>query len=231
MPDFENREGELFRKDEKEQPITSYGELDIESGNLISSPPLAGGKFELEKIDKVKVHKDFFSSILKPALILTAITLVVALLLGFANAVTKDKIAELAEKAQSDAMKAVLPAATEYKESADTGTVKIFEGSAAGEVVGYAAKASPIGFGGAIDLVVGVDTSGNILGLKIISMSETPGIGTKITDPAFYGQFGSGEVDTISGATISSSAVIRGANEAVAAVKELLGIGGDGNGQ
>jgi len=101
---------------------------------------------------------------------------------------------------------------------------------AAGDPVGYAIVSAIPGFQDTVRLIFGFDPkSGKLLGMKVLESKETPGLGDKIEkDEAFVGQFTgvetpivarrrgkSGNVDTITGATISSRAVIRIINEAI----------------
>jgi len=99
--------------------------------------------------------------------------------------------------------------------------------------IGYAIRTlTPVkGYGGDIEMFVGFSEAHEISGIKILSFSETPGLGTKIEESSFVNQFvgqladkvfsiGSGstedgEVTAVSGATISSAAFISGVNNAV----------------
>ena len=101
-----------------------------------------------------------------------------------------------------------------------------------GDFAGYSITVAPQGFGGAINMIVGIDTDFNYTGIKIVSMAETPGLGAKAQEKEFYSQFADGkkgtltvvknnpnpkenEIQAISGATISSKAVTDGANYAL----------------
>ena len=82
--------------------------------------------------------------------------------------------------------------------------------------------ASPKGYGGTIRLLVGVNAAGTVQGLAVLEQKETPGLGAKIKDDGFRGQFkglriidtrwkvrkDGGDVDEITAATISSRAVV-----------------------
>jgi len=94
-----------------------------------------------------------------------------------------------------------------------------------GRTIGYAFRVMPKGYGGTIDMIVGVDTKGRVLGIKILSMKETPGLGSKAAEPKFLGQFigktsrsplkAKKDVDVITGATITSQAVSDGVKDAL----------------
>ncbi len=109
----------------------------------------------------------------------------------------------------------------------DADAQKIYVGfDADGRVTGVAAKAAAAGFQDVITLIYGFDpASGKLLGMKVLENKETPGLGDKIEkDLAFVAQFeqatpplkavkrgsgAAGEIDAITGATISSRAVVR----------------------
>lgn len=109
-----------------------------------------------------------------------------------------------------------------------------------GTRVGVAVTAAEPGFQELLTLMIGFDPeSGSLLGFKVLDQKETPGLGDKIElDSAFRNQFARktppltgvkgrpggtrSEVQTITGATISSRAVIRIINHAVAKWQPLL---------
>ncbi len=109
----------------------------------------------------------------------------------------------------------------------------VYEGKGAdGKTAGYCVKAEPNGYGGAISMMVGVDGEGVVRGVKIITMSETPGLGARAKEPEFTGGYegksgeikvkksgtpGDSEISAISGATITSKAVTEGVNAAIEA--------------
>ena len=90
-------------------------------------------------------------------------------------------------------------------------------------VVGYCVELASPGFGGDISMTVGFEADGSILGVSIVSLSETPGLGSRVQEATYLeqyrGQSGTltlGEdVDAIAGATVSSRAVLDGVNRAV----------------
>jgi electron transport complex protein RnfG len=125
------------------------------------------------------------------------------------------------------------PPATGGRGSAE----KIYVGfDAKGKATGVAVKAAAAGFQDVITLIYGFDpTTGTLLGMKVLENKETPGLGDKIEkDLAFVAQFqnatppleavkratgAAGEVDAITGATISSRAVVRIINESLARLR------------
>ena len=159
---------------------------------------------------------------------LTVICIAVAALLGAVDHFTRPTIEENERNEKQSAIKSIFgdDVTTELisGEDADNEVYLIFRD---GKVYGYCAETAPSGFGGEIKMMVGVDSAGAVCGVTVVSMSETPGLGSRTNSPAFLDQFVGkrGElaigvdVDAVSGATISSDAVTRGVSEAL-----LLGI-------
>jgi electron transport complex protein RnfG len=95
-----------------------------------------------------------------------------------------------------------------------------------GKPIGYAYRVSPKGYGGAIDMVVGIDLNGRVAGVKIISMKETPGLGMRASEAGFLKQLigktvksplrAKKDIDAITGATVTSQAVADGVKQALA---------------
>ena len=172
--------------------------------------------------------------VLRLAGTLLLITSVVAALLAGVNSITAPKIAELSAQKTQEAIEAVLPGGgEEVAFTDDTGLVTtVYQGEA-----GYAVKVAPVGFDSAITMMVGVDTEGNVLGISGIDQSETAGLGavcaaSTSAGEAFRGQFvgmsgevtvskDGGQVDAITGATITSRAVCKGVSAALACVANM----------
>ena len=181
--------------------------------------------------------KDMF----KLGLNLLIISAVAALLLAFNNNVTADTIAKRNEQANAEARKLVLESAQDFEQVKDAKTdnskgVKVSEiyeaKDASGNTVGYTLKVLPSGYGGTIELMVGIDSAnGQVSGINVVSNSETAGLGAKATDPEFSDQYkgkpleelsvlkngtpGDTEIKAISGATITSTAVTNGVDAAI----------------
>ncbi len=179
-------------------------------------------------------------SIVKTGFILFVIGFLCTLILSVCNYMTKDTIENLAAESEREAMVSTLSEADRFTELPDIGegiVTGVFEGVDKDKnTVGYCVKVSPVGYGGAISMVVGVNTKGEITGVDIVSMSETPGLGAKASDEGFIGQYkgksgGVGviksgtpkdnEISAISGATVTSKAVTQGVNAALDIVKKL----------
>ena len=121
--------------------------------------------------------------IIKLGLVLFVITAVTGLILGAVHTITLEPIREAQAREKNEALAATLPGATEFKKlqpSENAGIIKeIYEGSSGGKTVGYNFTVTPKGYGGPIELIVGISNEGRVMDIKILSHSETPGLGAK----------------------------------------------------
>lgn len=180
-----------------------------------------------------KTKNSAFLYVLRLGVILLLITAVVAALLGLVNSITADRIAQLQAEKTEQAMAAVLAEGvtvgdeiTEYQD--DSGLVQ----SVYATSDGYVIQVAPSGFGGEIQMMVGVNSQGAVTGISIISHSETAALGanaaaTTQVGSSFRGQFvgqsgtlavtkDGGTIDALTGATVTSRAVTSGVNAALA---------------
>lgn len=193
--------------------------------------------------------------IILDTLSLVVITVAAGLLLSTVHGLTEDKI-ELAEKEERLSSYRVV-----FEQAADFKDVENFEQTASnvsdkfnpgvtveeakcaldsnGNIIGAVISAtSANGYGGNINLSVGVDLSNTITGMRVTSMSESPGYGAHCQDEDFQEQFkgicgavsfvkdgssGPGEIDMISGATMTTSAVTEAVNAALEFADYYLG--------
>lgn len=179
------------------------------------------------------------NNILKLGLNLFIICAIAAGLLAGTNQITEPIIAQRNEQANNEARQTVLPGVSDfkvldkskYKNDGSVEIVEVYEGLNGSDVAGYTIKALPGGYGGSIEIMVGIKSDGTISGINIGNMTETPGLGAKAKEEAFYGQYagkpatelsviksgtpGETEIQAISGATITSTAVTTGVNAAV----------------
>ena len=126
-------------------------------------------------------------STLKNMLIsLGGIALVCALLLGVVNALTENKIAQVQAAKTQAAIAKVVPAfegsVVDTLVLVDTQEYLVHKAMAGGNIVGYALETVTTGFGGPINMMVGFSSDGDIYSTAVVSHSETPGLGAKITD-------------------------------------------------
>lgn len=160
-------------------------------------------------------------------LVLFLVSLVAALALAGTNEMTKDAIAQRALEAAEAARKAVLGTADTFEQlqvPEGIGVDNGYKGLKDGQIVGYVAQSTVKGYGGEIEVVIGMEPDGALTGISVggPSFSETAGLGDKAKEPAFTSQFKGlklpaqlrDNVDAISGATITSTAVVLGVNQA-----------------
>ena len=177
--------------------------------------------------------------IIKIGLTLFAITAVSATLLATVNKLTAPLIAENQTKKTYTSMKKVIPDSKEFQAIDVTGTEKISEAYLAldenKEKTGVCVISSANGYGGEIKVLTAV-VNGKICGIDILSHTETPGLGAKATNPDFKEQFegktggislvksgaSGNEINAISGATISSTAVTEAVNIALEFSSEVV---------
>ena len=189
-------------------------------------------------MSEATVDKVSFNDALKKALhlggTLFAVTAVTGILLGLVENVTSKAILQAEIEARNEAYKIVMPAGKSFEDVEAkpddfvTGVVKASDESG---VVGWCVNVSSKGYGGMVGFVVGIMKDGSVKAINILNHSETPGLGAKSTEPEFYGQFADrttlplkvvkgeasnpDEISAISGATITSNAVVSGVNGAV----------------
>ena len=193
-------------------------------------------------------------SMIKNALILFAITLVAGVLLGLVYQVTKDPIAYQEKLAQDKANQSVFAAAATFEDvTVDTTlaasdladypgvTIESVKKAldSAGNALGYVIQVKSKGYGDFIEYTVGITNEGNINGISIIKIAETPGLGMnaeKVISPQLVdkaatifnvvksGQLSDSatQIEAISGATITSRAVTNGVNAAVTYFNNVL---------
>ena len=184
----------------------------------------------------MKTNENIALYVLRLAGTLLAICLVVAVALAAVNGITAPVIEELNAAKTQEAISAVLPGGfdSEITDYADaTGIVsKIYQGEG-----GYAVEVGPGGFDNTITMMVGIDNEGKVLGISVVSHTETAGLGAVAADGtpkgiAFREQFvgatgfvavskDGGTMDAITGATITSRAICVGVNAALDAVAGL----------
>ena len=161
---------------------------------------------------------------------------VAGLALGLTNMVTAGAIEEQQIKAAQAARKTVLPAAETFtKAAAPEGMKDAFAGyDASGALVGKTGTIVTKGYGGEIEITVGIDGNGAVTGVSVggASFAETAGLGARSKEPWFMEQFigkvspiaivkDGGEVDAITSATITSRAVTNAVDDAVLALGSL----------
>ncbi|MBI5554243.1 MAG: RnfABCDGE type electron transport complex subunit G [Elusimicrobia bacterium] len=165
--------------------------------------------------------------LVKFGLLLMLVCSLAAAALAYTYAKTKPVIEQRKIETEKEAIQSVFPQAAEIKiVIKDKENFKVVFDQNQKEL-GVAMKAAPAGYGGPIEMLVGVTREGKVSAIKIMNQNETPGLGTKTTEPKFYEQFAGkqdqelalkkdgGAIEAITAATISSRAVAKGVQAAV----------------
>lgn len=217
---------------------------------------------EEEKVDSdAKTSKFDAKGFVNAIVVLFAITVVMGAALGVVNDVTKEPIANTKAQAKLDAISRVYPDAVEIKEiqygpeeyEILSANVQEYTKTTAfvdeilvavdreGNNIGYViTTTSPEGYGGNIQLMVGISFDGVIQGLEFLTINETVGFGLNAKEPEFINQFvgkeatlfeytkqgatEANQIDAISGATITTAAVVDAVNMAEMLVYLLGGV-------
>ncbi|NCB05315.1 MAG: hypothetical protein EOM69_07305, partial [Clostridia bacterium] len=125
---------------------------------------------------------------------LCIITLVAAILLGLTNTVTEGPIAQAALVAANEARIAVMPDADGFDELplADGSQVdNVYKATKGGQLVGYTSTVTTQGFGGPVEVTLGLDLTGKLTAISVggTNFQETAGLGAQAKEPGFTDQF------------------------------------------
>lgn len=175
------------------------------------------------------------SNMTNMVLCLSSVCLICAAVLGSVFALTKGPIAQAAAAEARAAIAQVLPEGGEISEALSANGYEYYEDRRDSSVMAYAVKSSTSGFGGLLTLMVGVLPDGTIYNTKVLSHSETPGLGAKCnSDQGFMSQWkgfaadkklsvkkDGGDVDAITASTITSRAYSQAVLQARELVKSL----------
>ena len=175
--------------------------------------------------------------VIKISVILTGVCVICGILLALVYGLSKERIAINAQKRITAAIETLAPQATEVMPvtAAANSAYKLFDRQS--EFIGYALIAAGQGYQGNIKMIAIVDADlSRLQGIEIIESSETPGLGAKIQDTFFKEQFRNlnvapkisytkeaittdNQIKAITGATVSSRAVVNILNQRLAQLK------------
>lgn len=192
------------------------------------------------------------NTIVKDTFALTLITLIAGVLLGLVYNITAEPIAAEQARSKAEAYQAVFQDADSFEVVADTEVPELESYldengytadnidevmqavDASGNPLGYAfTVTSSQGYGGDIQLAMGVQSDGTVNGISFLSISETAGLGMKADTDDFKNQYAGkqvekfeytksgatqeNQIDAISGATITTNAVTDAVNAGLCA--------------
>ncbi|ONI43862.1 hypothetical protein AN639_02075 [Candidatus Epulonipiscium fishelsonii] len=222
--------------------------------NSVANKPVQNNSVANKPVQNNNVKskiKDIFdkNEIAKNTAILTTITLCSGLFVGFVYELTKGPIAMAKAGAAQEAYKEVfadakniLPYtdfdATKAKELLDNAgfvddtIVEVLVANDGNNELGHVMSVTAHnGYGGDITFAIGITLDGNVNGIKMLTINETPGLGMNATNEEFTSKFANkkaqmfnvtksgstneSEIDAISGATITTEAIVTGVNAAL----------------
>lgn len=172
----------------------------------------------------------------RPALTLFIICFVMTALLAVTNQMTKSKVEEMKQQSEAQSRQIVLPDATVFETKDATYAV----GKKGGDLVGYVFTTKAKSYGGDLNVLTGISKEGKVTGVVLLSINDTPGLGLNAQKDSFRNQYKQavpekgftviksgdpkdGEIEAMTGATITSKAVTNAVNDAVAAYQKIKG--------
>ena len=162
---------------------------------------------------------------LVPVTFLTLVVLISVTLLVFTESFTSPIVEKRLRQQLVDQMVDIFPDIEDFDYNEEIDIYTLYNST--GESLGYAFLAVGAGYGGDISILVGLENAQTVKGIIILSHTETPGIGSRAIESAFLDQFsglaisdiafekdgGLIKSDSVTGATVSSSAIIKAVNE------------------
>lgn len=162
----------------------------------------------------------------KPIVVLGVICAVSSALLAATHSVTQPIIDANAIATANAARTALLPEADSFTQNTNVRVDGVTEVYVADNGAGAVITAEASGYGGAVPVMVAFNSEGKIEAVQFLDNDETPGLGQKVKDEAFSGQFAGKDaapltlgtdIDAITGATVSSRAAANAVNKAIEA--------------
>lgn len=178
-------------------------------------------------IEAIKKNRE---DIIKPVGVLLAICIIIPLALSVTNKVTAKKIAELEAANSKKNMQSLIDA--DNFEECENGEITYYAAINGGKTAAYIFTESSKGYGGDVSVMTAIKPNGTVAGVAILDVSgETPGLGQNAAKESFFSQYiglkkgvsvlkngakaENNEVDAVTGATITSTAVTRAVNKAL----------------
>ncbi len=164
---------------------------------------------------------------------LCGVTVLCAAMVWGVYRLTDLEIAKQENKAEQAILSQVMPNAVFRTETPyrSPDAVSISAGYSAEGLVGYCVETQVPGFGGIITMVVGVDLDGKVTGITVTNHRETLDMGTPALEKSYLNRFigrsgtlslnSTNRIDAVSGATVTSKAIVTGVNKALSIVANL----------
>ena len=178
-------------------------------------------------IEAIKKNRE---DVIKPVGVLLAICIIIPLALSVTNKVTAKKIAELEAANSKKNMQSLID--PDNFEECENGERTYYAAINGGKTAAYIFTESSKGYGGDVSVMTAIKPDGTVAGVAILDVSgETPGLGQNAAKESFFSQYiglkkgvsvlkngakaENNEVDAVTGATITSTAVTRAVNKAL----------------
>ena len=190
---------------------------------------------------RMNQKQKLWKAILIPTVSLFLICVVSTVLLAVTNSVTAPMIEDLAAKTAAETRQTVLSAAKRFSDPKTVTMAKAqytyYEGFDGDTPVGYVFTTQSKGYGGAVEIMTGIDLNGRVTGIQTLTLNETAGLGMNAKNDAFRDQFkgksgrisvaknspGEDEIQALTGATITSKAVTDAVNLALELYTQVAG--------
>lgn len=187
----------------------------------------------------IKKNRD---DIIKPVAVLFAICIVIPLALSLTDKITAKKIAALEAENSKKNMSALVKA--DSFEKLNAGDTEYYAATLNGKTAAYIFTESAKGYGGDVSVMTAVKPDGTVAGVAVLDVSnETPGLGQNAAKESFFSQFAglkrgvsllkngadhdNNEIDAVTGATVTSTAVTRAVNKALDNFEKIKGAAED----
>ncbi len=168
----------------------------------------------------------------RPVVVLVAICMLAGALLGVVHYVTDPVAQANADRKAQETYAQLVPQAALFEPvdcTVEGCTAALEARDASGAVIAHVIVAQSKGYGGQVPIAVAFGTDGTVTSITTMANDETPGLGTKIANDSYIGQYvglaaesiTADDIDLISGATISSKAALSAFNIAVTAYEEV----------
>lgn len=173
------------------------------------------------------------NNLVKYTIILLIVCAFSAFILSSTYSITKEKIRETQQKEELIKRKEIFKDADSFEEvkiEMNESINSVIKVKKSEKIIGYILNVRSQGFGGELELVVGINVDKKIEGIRINKHQETPGLGDNANKPEFYSQYNNleatkvntvksnptkNDIVAISGATITSKAITDGVNLAL----------------
>lgn len=164
---------------------------------------------------------------------LLLISAIIAGLLAAVNSITRDKIAANEQAEVNSTLSDLFGGEVEKTDITgefEAGVRNVWSVAAGGAPVGHCVYTEAQGYGGVISMMVAFDLSGTVCGIRVVEISETAGLGSRVAGEDYLSQYNGitaekspDDVDVITGSTVSSDAVTEGVNLAVRTYNSAVG--------